>query len=243
MKNLKNIIVSILLIIVTVYSALSLVTNTFCKYQRLNFFMLFLVFCVGFILLKQVLIYSRTNLNSEDKLLKSLMENSDTVYIMINSKNKKVVYLSKTVENILGIKIEEKNNESIVSQILNIPVIKSELNNWDKFSEYVSQMVEYDNPKYNHKMWIKIKILPYKQKSEEYYIIQVIDATKEHSRQHLLISQATDIKARENTLNQITAKSYDFEININLTLNSYDLKYYKKDNLYFGEEKKGKYTE
>ena len=243
MKNIKKVIVSIMLIIVTLYSVLALITDIFCRNKTLNYAMLVLTFVIGLILLKLVLFKGKISLNPKDKLLNSLVESSDTVYIMINSKNKKVVYLSETIYNVLGIERNEKSDEELVHQIINIPIIKSELNNWDELSEYVSQIIEYDNPKYNHKMWIKVKILPYKEKNNEYYIIQVVDATKEHERQHLLISQATDIKARENILNQITAKSYDFEININLTLNSYDLKYFKKDNLYFGEEKRGRYTE
>ena len=88
-----------------------------------------------------------------------------------------------------------------------------------------------------------LKIFLSKEKNGEYYIIEIMDATKEHDRQHLLVSQASEIKARDSQLNQITAASYDMEIDINLKTNSYDLKYYKKDELYFGEERRGKYTE
>ena len=243
MKDKKRVLISILLMIVLIYSILSILTDVFCNFKTLNYLMLFILIIIGIFILKLILTKDKLNLNSKDKLFNSLVQNSDTVYILINSKNKKVVYVSDTVDEVLGIKKNDKNNDDIVYQIINIPMIKNELDNWDKLSEYVSQMIEYDNPKYNHKMWIKLKIFPYKEKNEEYYIMQVVDSTKEHDRQHLLISQATDIKARESTLNQITAKSYDFEININLTLNSYDLKYFKKDRLYFGEEKRGKYTE
>ena len=242
MNNKKGLLLSILLTLVLIYSNVSYLTDCFKYHKTLNCLIMFLIFIISIITL---ISYFRreSNSNSENKLFNSLVQSSDTVYIMIKSKNKKVVYLSKTVEEVLGIKRSDKSDDDIVYQILNIPMIKKELDNWDKLSEYVSQMIEYDNPKYNHKMWIKVKIFPYKEKNEEYYIIQVTDATKEHERQHLLISQATDIKARESTLNQITAKSYDLEMNINLTLNSYDLKYFKKDKLYFGEEKRGKYTE
>ena len=239
MKDKKGVLISILLIIVVMYSITSLFTDTFCRYNKLNYLMLFILFLIGIYTVRFYLKINRSGLNLKNKLFNSLVENSSTVYIMVNKKDNKIIYLSETIDELLGIKINDKNN----NQILNIPIIKNELNNWDKSSEYVSQMIEYDNPKYNHSMWIKIKISPYKEKNEEYYIIQITDATKEHDHQHLLISQATDIKARENVLDQITSKSYDFEININLTLNSYDLKYFKKDNLYFGEEKRGKYTE
>jgi len=242
MNNKKGLLLSILLTIVLIYSNISYLTDFFKENKTLNFLIMILIFIIVIIVLVLYL-KEESNIDSKDKLFNSLVQNSNTVYMMINSKNKKVVYLSDTVEDVLGIKKGEKNNEDVVYQILNIPIIKNELNNWDKITEYVSQMIEYDNPKYNHSMWIKVKILPYKENGEEYYIIQVTDATKEHDRQHLLISQATDIKARESTLNQITAKSYDCEMNINLTLNSYDLKYFKKDNLYFRKEKRGKYTE
>ena len=234
MKDKRGIIISILLIIVSVYSICSILTDIFCKYEELNYIMLFIVIVVGIVLLIQYLKSNKLGLSSKDKLLNSLVQSSNTVYIMVNKKNNKIIYLSEKFEELLGIK-EDK--------ILSNPIIKKELNNWDKSNEYISQMIKYDNPKYNHTMWIKIKISPYKEKNEEYYIIQIMDASKEHDHQHLLISQATDIKSRENILNQITAKSYDFEININLTLNSYDLKYFKKDKLYFGEEKRGRYTE
>ena len=81
--------------------------------------------------------------------------------------------------------------------IFNIPIIRSELKNWDLKQTYVSGMVEYSNPLYKHQMWIKIKVFDYKDGNNDYYIVEIIDATKEHERQHLLVSQATDIKARE----------------------------------------------
>ena len=71
----------------------------------------------------------------------------------------------KNIEDVLGIRVSEKTDDMVL-KILNIPVIKSELGNWDMVSEYVGQMVEYDNPKYNHQMWIKIKIFPFKDKEE-----------------------------------------------------------------------------
>ena len=243
MKDKKGIVISILLIIVLIYSIYSGLINVFENSNKLNCLILFSISIISIILLYLVFDNNKISNTSKDKLFNSLVQNSDTVYIMLNAKNKQVLYLSDKVEEVLGIKTNNKTYDDIAYQILNIHMIKEEIDNWDKNEEYVSQMIKYDNPKYNHSMWIKVKMHSYKEKNEEYYIIEVTDATKEHDRQHLLISQATDIKARENTLNQITAKSYDFEININLTLNSYDLKYFKKDKLYFGEEKRGKYTE
>ena len=147
-----------------------------------------------------------------EKLFNSLVKNSNTVYIMMNASTKKIVYLTGNVEEVLGLKTNDKTDEQLVFEMLNISIIKSELNHWNEKDEYVSQMVLYDNPSYNHQMWIRLKIYPYKEKKETYYIIQVIDATKEHDRQHLLITQAGDIKLRENQLNQITSSIYDVEI-------------------------------
>ena len=238
MKNKKLVVVSVLLILVLLYSFISIFTDVFCDYKLLNIIMLLILFIIGLIAIKSVLNSSDINLKSKDKLFKSLVQNSDTIYIMVNSKNKNVEYISENIADILGIKKEEFGKEEIVYKILNLPIIKSELDKWDKVSNYVSGMVAYDNPKYNYQMWIRIKIFPYK----DYYIMQITDATKEHDRQHLLVSQATNIKSRESALDQITSKSYDFEININLTRNFYELKYFKTDKLYLGEEKCGVYT-
>ena len=240
MNSKKEIILSILLIILLIYSGLSYLTDLFTDSIELNVAMLCILIIVGIWILYSYLKRAHNNLKAGDKLFNSLVNSTDTVYIMIDSKTKKVVYLSGTSEEILGIK--EDTLEDTAYKILNIPVIKSELNNIEK-EEYTSQMLEYDNPKYNYPMWIRIKLSKYKEKNNEYYIIQIIDSTKEHDHQHLLITQATDIKSRESILNQITAKSYDFEININVNLNSFYLKYFKKDNLYLGEEKRGNYKE
>ena len=179
--------------------------------------------------------------NKKDKLFNSLVESADTIYILLNN-DKKVIFASNNIENILGISTENKNKEQIINQIFNIPIIKEELRNWDDSKNYVSQMVEYDTPSYNHKMWIRIKISPYKEKKENYYVVQILDATKEHERQHLLISQATDIKSRESQLNQITTLTYDMELNINLIANTCELKNFKSFK-YFGEDRRGKYSE
>lgn len=242
MRNKKWVFISILVIIIVIYSILSILTEVFRDNDMLNYIILAIIFLIGIITLKEITNSNSTNISSKDRLYKSLIQNSDTLYIMVNAKSKSVVYMSDNFEDILGID-KDKNKEEILYKILSIPVIKSELDSWDKVSSYVSGMIAYDNPKYNYQMWIRLRVYPYKEKQEEYYIIQIMDVTKDHDRQHLLISQATNIKARENVLNQITSKSYDFEININLNRNSYDLKYFKKDKLYLGEEKRGIYTD
>ena len=242
MKNKKLLLVSVFFALVLAIG-LSMFSNLLTQYEILKYVLLGLLLITGLITIRLVFESDLSNINSKDKLYKFLVQNLDTLYIMINKSDNKVLYMSSNVEDILGIKVEEKNKQDIVYKILNLPVVKVELNKWDKISNYVSGMIEYDNPKYNYRMWIRVKIYPYKDKKETYYIIQITDATKEHDRQHLLISQATNIKSRESVLNQITEKSYDFEITLNLTLNSFELKYFKKDNLYFGEEKRGLYTE
>ena len=201
--------------------------------------LIYILICV--LVLYAVLKILRGNsLNRQDKVSKIIMDSLDTIYILIDSKTKKVLYISSNVYNILG--ISGNNEDEIYKKIVSIDRIKEELNHWDKKSDYVSQMILYDSPKYNHDMWIKIKLFAYKGK-DNYYIIQIQDATKEHDSQHLLISQATNIKSRESQLNQITSKTYDAEMSINLVNNTYDLKYFNTGNLYFGPEKRGKYSD
>jgi len=236
MKNKKGLVIVLMLFIL---GMLYLFVYKNSNNVLINYLFLILLLTIVILI---IYLQKNNNLGSRDKLFKSLVKNSDTIYIMLNDNNK-IIYLSSNVEEVLGIKKENKSDEQIVFEILNIPLIKTELKNWDREKIYVSQMIEYDNPVYNHQTWIKVKISPYKEKKEIYQVIQIIDATKEHDRQHLLISQATDIKAREIKLNQITSSSYDMEININLTTNVCDLKYFKMDNKYFGEEKRGKYTD
>lgn len=202
--------------------------------------MIYIAICL-FLLYIIIKIIKNNNSNKYDKMSKIIMDSLDTVYVFVNSKTKKVLYLSNNLYEILG--INSNNLEDAYKKILGIDRIKDELNKWDKTSNYISQMILYDNPRYNHDMWIRIKLFSYKENNEHYYIIQIQDATKEHDSQHLLIAQASNIKARESQLNQITAKTYDAEININLVNNTYDLKYYDDSNLYFGNESRGKYDE
>lgn len=241
MKNKSGLIFTIFMLIVFLILCLFIQNNN--ENTVINYLFFALVLVIGLYVITLIINKEKNKkARSKEKLFNSLVKSSDTIYIMMDN-NKKIVYMSDNVENILGIKKQNKSEEQIMFEIFNIPIIKSELKNWDMSKEYVSQMVEYDNPMYNHQMWIKVKIFPYKEKNNSYQVIQIVDASKEHDRQHLLISQASDIKSREVRLNQITASSYDMELNINLITNTYDLKYFKLDNKYFGEETKGKYTE
>jgi len=241
MNNKKNIIF-IILMIIAIYVSYFLFNEIYHS-AVVNYLALALIIVITLYVLTLIINCEKNKkIRFRDKLFNSLVNSSDTVYIMMNN-NKKIVYISENIEEVLGINKEKKTEEQIVFEIFNIPIINAELKNWNGKKEYVSQMVKYDNPKYAHEMWIKVKIFSYQEKKTNYQVIQIVDATKEHNRQHLLINQATDIKARENQLNQITSSSYDMEINVNLLSNTYDLKYFKLDNKYFGEEKRGTYTE
>ena len=182
------------------------------------------------------------NSKYKDKLFNILVKNTDTIYIMIDAIDNRVVYLSDNVEQVLGIKVEKDKNNRIVKDILSIPILRSELKSWNGKSEYVSGMLSYDSPIYQHEKWIKIKIYPYKDKKNSYNIIQISDVSKEHDRQHLLITQTVDIKSREKQLNQITASSYDVEINVNIITHTYELRYFKQDMKYFGMERSGNFN-
>ena len=240
----KRIILILCVALIAVYEYLCILTdlfdgNSIIKDLMIAVIILFVLYMLSLANNNE----TKVNIRAKDKLFKSLMQNSDTVYVMMNAKDDKVLFLSSNVEKVLGINTKNKNDKSLVFDIFNIPIIKSELRNWDTKQTYVSGMVEYNNPLYNHQMWIRIKVFGYKDKNNDYYVVEIIDATKEHERQHLLVTQASDIKARETRLNQITSSSYDMEINLDISSGKYELKYFKKDILYFGEEKNGNYDD
>lgn len=235
--NKKDVYLSIifsLLIVLYVYFLINPTNSNFVNYSILIVIVLLLVFVITEAASKKI------NIKSKDSIFGLFVNASDTLYIIMSSRDKKIVYLSRNADKILNISTENKTNEQIVFNVLNIDSIKRELNSWDKKTSYVSQMIEYHNKK---DMWIRIKLYPYLEKEEEYYVIEIIDATKEHERQHLLVTQASNIKLRESQLNEITQASYDLEIDVDLALNKYELKYFKSDNKYFGEDKSGVYQE
>lgn len=185
-------------------------------------------------------------LRHRDKLFNSLVKNSDTVYLMYDNKNRELVYMTHNMNDVLGIKINEIDNKTeldIIKEIFKSEALLSQIDSWDEQSEFLSQMFSYRNPSYQHTRWLKIKIYPFIEKKSSYLVILISDATKEHDQQHLLVSQASDIKTRERQLNQITNLSYDIEIGINLTSKEFYLKNLKDDVRYFGDYKKGKYEE
>lgn len=243
MKNKKILMFIIIFAICLVYSYIVLYADHLKINNTINYLVLIITIVTGLYAINLIKGNEKNKNNKfREKLFSSLISNSNTVYIMMNSNTNEVLYVSGDIEEIIGVTVKERSMDEVVSRIFSIPIIKEELKNWDKKSEYISQMIEYDNPKYNHQMWIRLKIYLFKEKKSSYYVMQIINATKEHERQHLLVTQASDIKAKESQLNQIVSSSYDMEININLNTNIYDLKYFKKDNLYFGEERRGTYS-
>ncbi len=205
---------------------------------------------IGTMLFLSVLVYvislvknlkNASELKYRDKLFHSLVQNSDTIYLMYEPVREEIIYITKNVEEVLGLKDldYEKRVPSLVKEILHIPIIADELRTWNKKAEFVSGMVAYHNATYNHTRWIKIKIYPYKDKKMSYHVILISDVTKEHDRQHLLVTQAADIKSREQKLNQITAASYDVEITLQIGTGVFQLKNLKEENNYFGENRTG----
>lgn len=208
--------------------------------------------CVAILLLIflifYIIIYIRNKektreLKHRDKLFNSLVKNSDTIYLMYDNKNRELVYMTHNLTDVLGIKFnenEDKNEISIIKEIFKSEALKSQLDSWDEQSEFLSQMFSYHNPSYQHTRWLKIKIYPFIEKKASYFVILISDATKEHDQQHMLVSQASDIKTRERQLNQVTTLSYDIEIDINLVTLEFSLKNLKDDIKYLGESTKGK---
>lgn len=173
---------------------------------------------------------------SKDKLFNALVQNASTIYLMYEPKEEKVIYITRNVEEVLGIKIDyERNLKNFVKEILSIPVLQNEMDSWDGKSELVTGMLQYRNPSYQHPRWIKVRLYPYKDKKTTNHVIVISDATTEHEHQHMLVTQAADIKAREQQLNQITSISYDVEMTLDLTTDIFKLNNLKETVAYFGD--------
>lgn len=240
MKAKTNVLLAVILIL-SALASITLLQNDVSKESLLVIgTMLFIALVVYTISLLRNL-KNTSELKYRDKLFHSLVKNSDTIYLMYEPLKEDIIYITKNVEDVLGLKdIDyERNVPQIVKEILNIPIIADELRTWNQKSEFISGMVAYHNAIYNHTRWIKVKIYPYKEKNMVLQVILISDVTKEHERQHLLVSQAADRKVREQKLNQITASSYDVEMTLEIGTGVFKLKNLKEENNYFGKDRTG----
>ena len=153
---MKNKIGSIIICLITLlYIGLSSYTTILIDLGIQNSVRLFTVIIIDIYLLI-VIFESASNVFGKDKLFDMIVNNNDTVYLIMNRNINKVIYISDNVESILG--VTSKNPEMEVFKILTKSEIKNEMNNWDGKSVYVSPMIEYNNPKYNINSWLRIKI-------------------------------------------------------------------------------------
>ena len=248
-KRLKEIfiIIFIILLCIGLFIIYNGITNNGMKELITNrYFIIYLIimllFIVIFWLSSFVFGKSKTKeLHHRDKLFNSLVQNSDTIYAMYDVNKREYIYTTNNAYEVLGIKEDEKETNQIINQIFEIPVLKNELEEWNQKSEFVSQMLAFKNPAYQHTRWIKVKIYPFRDKKLNYNVILISDVTKEHDQQHLLVTQAADIKTREKQLNEITSVSYDIEIDVNVSNNEMSLHNLKPEFSYFGNEKNGNY--
>ena len=101
MNNKKTLVFISFIFLVLVYLLL-LFTDSFIGNLFLNTLILCLLFLLGIFVIGLILKNNDSlNLSAKDKLFNSLVKNSNTIYILINSRNKKVIYLSDNVENVL----------------------------------------------------------------------------------------------------------------------------------------------
>lgn len=196
-------------------------------------------------------LFNTKEMHFREKLFNSLVKNSDTTYIMCDRKKRSILYMTKNLSEVMhmedlentssNILQEKKDDVQLVKEIFELSILKEQIRNWDGDSDFVSNMIAYRSATYKHTRWLKIKLYPIYEKRAEYIIILISDATKEHDQQHLLVSQAGDIKAREKELNQITSMTYDVEIDVNLVTGNSRLRNLKEDMHYFGASKTDNY--
>lgn len=196
-------------------------------------------------------LFDGRELRSREKLFNSLVKNSDTVYLMYDNKKRTVSYMTKNLSEVLKIDdilddkellgTEKKADIDIIKEIFELPILKEQIRMWDRESDFVSSMIAYRSNMYKHTRWLKIKIYPLIDRKSDYSIVLISDATKEHDEQHLLVQQAGDIKAREKQLNQITATSYDIEMDVNLITSEVSIHNLKEETSYFGVNRVANY--
>ncbi len=247
-KQFKEVLIIVIFILsiigiyffVTYFDYNSIISGSSSNKFLIGIAILFVLISLGLIINYVRNISKNKELKHRDRLFNSLTKNGDTIYFLYDTKTKKVTYVSKNIEEVLG--INTTDGDMVLNKILGLPVLQNELRSWDKEKEFVSQMILYQDLAYQYERWIKVKIYPYKEKKLQYNVILVSDVTTEHDRQHLLVSQASDIKVREKQLNQITAISYDIEMDLNLETETVSKTNLKEINI-LGENKIGKYTE
>lgn len=245
MKNMRNKIILLILIITLVFGGSYILNDIdFSNITITNVLIILTVIMVLIICVNLILRSAESQkIRSRDRLFNSLVQNSDTVYLMYDYNAKKIVYMSNNIPDVL--KIEEKDDEtdylSTIREVFNLPILKDQLRNWDEKSDFVSQMISYINPVTLEKIWIKVKLYPQSEKKNNFVVILISNVNDEHDRQHLLVSQASDIKLREKQLHQITSSSYDVEMNVNLITKEFKLQNLKNSLNYLGENRNGIY--
>lgn len=248
MKKNQNLYIFLIIILVTILTILGL--HIHLNQDITNFKLLgtSLGIITGGIITILILIRlltkkERIENKHQEKILDSMTKNSDTFYLMYDKTKEELCYTTGNLTKVLGQKEEITNPAKVLKEIFNIPMIKEELKSWNKQNEFVSQMTSYVDPSTEEKTWIKIKIFPYFSKKHQYYTILISNAEKEHNQQHLLVSQAGDIKRREQQLNQITTTAYDIEMNININTSELVMKNLKENLAYLGPDTTGNYKQ
>ena len=247
MKDIKNKILLLVILITLIFGGSYMLRDidfnniTLTNVIIILTIIMVLIICVNLILRSAETKRSR----SKDRLFNSLVQNSDTIYLMYDCIKKKLVYISNNVSDVLKTEKKEDENEYLenIREIFNLPILKDQLKKWDEKSDFTSQMISYVNPVTIEKNWIKVKLYPQIEKKNHFVIILISNVNDDHDRQHLLVSQASDIKVREKQLHQITSSSYDVEMNINLITKDFKLQNLKNDFNYLGESRIGNYEE
>ncbi|MEI3529933.1 MAG: response regulator [Bacilli bacterium] len=245
MSEIKNKIILLVVLITLIFGGSYILNDiNFSNITLVNVIIIIIVVMILIVGVNMIL-SSRNNkeLKSRDRLFNSLVQNSDTIYLMYEYKTKKIVYMSKNIPEVLAIDESENTEDylNVINDIFKLPILKDSLRSWDEESDFVSQMLSYVNSNTLNKIWIKVKLYPTIDKKNHYLVILISNVSNEHEQQHLLVTQASDIKSREKQLNQITASSYDVEMNVNLTSGEFTLRNLKNDLKYFGDNRIGNY--
>lgn len=245
---IKKMFLSLLLIIVLAFSYYIYVNVNIINFKSTKGIIIIasyvIVLLVNIIYAYYYNVYKSPENKYKDKLLNSLLKNTDTIYLMYLSGDNNPIYITKNVNDVLDLPGDENINASkyIVAKIFDTPIIKEEIRKWDKKSEFISQMFSYrHNANSNTIKRLRVKIYPFTDKKNNYQIRLITDATKDYEKQHKLVMQAQDIKAREKKLNQITSASYDFAVNINLGKGVYELQNLTQGFDLFGKDSSGNF--